>query len=253
MISEPEMAGEFEEASAVREVLVHSGPQAAGNRPPRAPGPGSKWLWALGGAVVASAVWGAVLFADGSRDGAPDMHGYQLGQDPCGAAGLKSLGAAIAPGQPERELGAMPLRDDALDWAECYIPLGAERAQKQSDNGWTIDHTVTVKVVLHKKTDPRVEFEAGRTATGFGVAPETEVEEVPELGDKAYLLSLGDGEQELRVLHGGAVLSLALSASHTWEGDNGQPPDDAVELPDLSAYKAAMISDMRDLMSDLKS
>lgn len=252
MISEPEMAGEFEEASATREVLVQSGPQALGDRPPRAPRPGSKWLWALSGAVVASAVWGAVVFADGSRDGAPDMHGYRLGQDPCGAVGLKSIGTAISPREPGTRFEAGMLRHDALDKVQCDIPLRAEGGQQRSETGWYVHYAVTVKVALHKRTDPRVEFEAGRGATDLGAAPEAEVEALPGLGDKAYLLSLEGGEQELRVLDGGAVLSLGIKASLNWE-DDGQPPDDAVELPDLAVHKAAMISDMRDLMTDLKS
>ncbi|MEU1473080.1 hypothetical protein ABZ434_33320 [Streptomyces sp. NPDC005761] len=252
MISEPEMAGEFGEASTEHAVLLHSGPQAEGDRPPQATRYGAKWTWALGGAVVASAVWGAVLFADGSRDGAPDLRGYRLSQDPCGAVRLKSIGTAISPREPGTRFEAGMLRHDALDQAQCYIPLRAESEQQRSAKGWYVEYTVTIKVALHKKTDPRVEFEAGRTATDLGVDPETEVEEVPGLGDKAYLLSSEGGEQELRVLDGGAVLSLGLTSSVNWE-DEGQAPDDAVELPDLAAHKAAMISDMRDLMTGLKT
>lgn len=250
MISEPEMVGEFDE-SAEREVLDASGSQREKGPRPRVPRAGARWLWALGGAVVASAVWGAVLFADGSRDGAPDLHGYRLGQDPCPAVGLKSIGAAIAPREPESEFETGMLRHDALDRAQCDISLRTGSEQQRSDKGWSVDYTVTVKVALHKKTDPGVEFEAGRTLTDFGVEPETKVEAVPGLGDTAYLISLEGGGQELRVLHGGAVLSLALASSFIWE-DDGQAPDDAAELPDLGVHKAAMISDMRDLMSTLK-
>ncbi|MEV0746875.1 hypothetical protein AB0I75_16930 [Streptomyces sp. NPDC050273] len=251
MISEPEMAGEFD-APYARDVLVQSGPQVAGDRPPRTPRPGGKWLWALGGAVVASAVWGAVLFSDGPRDGAPDMHGYQLGQDPCGAVGLKSIGAAISPREPAERFEAEMLRHAALDRAQCSIPLRSESGQKRPDKGWTVGYTVRVEIALHKKTDPGAEFEAERNATDLGVEPGTAIEAVPELGDKAYLLSPESGELELRVLEGGAVLSLRLSPYTAFEGD-GQLPDDAAELPDLAPHKAAMISDMRDLMTDLKS
>ncbi|MEU1350903.1 hypothetical protein [Streptomyces sp. NPDC005795] len=254
MISEPEMAGEFG-ASAGRDVLDHSGPRPGGERPPRAPRPGARWLWALGGVVVASAVWGAVLVADGSRDGAPDLHGYRLGQDPCAAVGLKSIGAAIAPRESGTRFESGILRHDALDRAQCYIPLRAESQRQRSDKGWLVDYTVTIKIALHKKTDPRAEFEATRGATDFGVDPETDVEAVPELGERAYVLSVEGGDQELRVLDGGAVLSLSISASLNWEGegDNGEAPDGDVELPDLAPHKAAMISDMRDLMSTLQS
>ncbi|MGW6203261.1 hypothetical protein ACWF9B_06380 [Streptomyces sp. NPDC055089] len=252
MISEPEMAGEFEEASATREVLVHSGPQAAGDRPPRASGPRARWLWALGGAVVASAVWGAVLFTDGSRDAAPDMHGYRLGQDPCADVRLKSIGAAISPREPAEQFEAEMLRHTALDRVQCSIPLRSESGGKRPEKGWTVGYVVRVEIALHKETDPGAEFDAGRNATELGVEPGTEVEAVPELGDKAYLLSLESGELELRVLEGGAVLSLRLSSYTTYEGD-GQLPEDAAESPDLSPHKAAMISDMRDLMTGLKN
>ncbi|MER5277887.1 hypothetical protein ABT025_19320 [Streptomyces sp. NPDC002809] len=190
---------------------------------------------------------------DGPRDGAPDLHGYRLGQDPCAAVRLKSIGAAIAPRDPESRFEAGPLRHDALDRAQCYIPLLVGNGKRRPDEGWFVDYTVTVGVALHKKTDPRAEFEAERTATDLGVDPETEVEEVQELGDKAYLLSSPSGEQELRVLEGGAVLSLGIAASLNWEGDKGPAPGDGEELPDLAPHKAAMISDMRDLMSALKS
>ncbi|MFI6960480.1 hypothetical protein [Streptomyces sp. NPDC050149] len=252
MISEPEMAGEFE-ASAEREVLADAGRRRAEDRPPRAPRPGSKWLWALGGAVVASAVWGAVLFADGSPEGAPELHGYRLDRDPCPDVRLKSIGAAIAPRGLESDFGTGMLRHAALDRVECYIPLHAESGQHQPDKGWNVSYTVAIRIALHKRTDPRAEFEAERNATALGVDPKTEVEAVPELGDKAYLLSFetADQGQELRVLEGGAVLSLQISALVSWDDD--QPPEEAEEDPDLSPHKAAMISDMRDLMTDLKS
>ncbi|WP_326662134.1 hypothetical protein [Streptomyces sp. NBC_00385] len=250
MISEPEMAGEFA-ASAEREVLAGAGMRPAVDRPPRVPGPRGRWLWALGGAVVASAVWGAVLFTDGSRDGAPDLHGYRLGQDPCADVRLKSIGAAISPREPADRFEAEMLRHAALDRAQCSIPLRSESGQKRSDKAWTVGYTVRVEIALHKQTDPAAEFEAERNETDLGVEPGTEVEAVPELGDKAYLLSLESGELELRVLEGGAVLSLRLGSYTAFEG-GGMPPDDAVELPDLTPHKAAMISDMRDLMTDLK-
>ncbi|MER6116314.1 hypothetical protein E6R60_06035 [Streptomyces sp. A0642] len=253
MISEPEMAGAFD-TPAPREVLDHSGPQPEEDRPPRAPRPGARWLWALGGAVVTSAVWGAVLFADGPRDGTPDLHGYRLGKDPCAAVRLKSIGAAIAPRETEGRMDMGVLRHAALDRAVCFIPLWSASAQQGlEDEGWSVGYEVTVRIALHKKTDPRAEFEAERNATEFGVDPEAEVEAVPELGDKAYLLSSEGREQELRVLEGGAVLSLSISASTNWQGDEGQVPDNAGTQPDLAPHKAAMISDMRDLMSDLKS
>lgn len=87
------------------------------------------------------------------------------------------------------------------------------------------------------------------------------MEVVPDLGDKAYLLTLESGESELRVLEGGAVLSLRLMSFTVYENDDGDDgdgkgeapaPDDRGEEPDTAPYQAAMISDMRDLMAALK-
>ncbi|MET8275090.1 hypothetical protein [Streptomyces sp. NPDC005096] len=107
---------------------------------------------------------------------------------------------------------------------------------------------------LHKKTDPGDEFEARRRVTDLGVVPEELVETVPDLGGKAYLVTRDAGNAELRVLEGGAVLSLNLSASTQYQTDEDEEDvvGDGPDIPDLSPYRAAMISDMRDLMSSLK-
>lgn len=62
------------------------------------------------------------------------------------------------------------------------------------------------------------------------------------------------GNSELRVLEGGAVLSLNLSASTRYQTDDDEEDvvGDGPDTPGLSPYRAAMISDMRDLMSSLK-
>ncbi|MFC8234221.1 hypothetical protein [Streptomyces sp. NPDC057284] len=79
-------------------------------------------------------------------------------------------------------------------------------------------------------------------------------ESVPDLGDKAYLVTRDAGNVELRVLEGGAVLSLHLSASTRYQSadDEEDVVGDGPDVPDLSPYQPAMISDMRDLMSSLK-
>lgn len=108
-------------------------------------------------------------------------------------------------------------------------------------------------MALHKKTDPGAEFEARRRITHLGVDPEAKPERVPDLGDRAYLLTEEGGTAQLRVLEGGAVVSLSLLVFTQHRGDG---PEDVVgdepEIPDLSPYRSAVISDMRDLMSSLK-
>jgi hypothetical protein len=248
MISEPEMAGEFG-AVETREVMGDFDRVFVGERRS-----GKPWLWALGGMVLASALWAAALFLYGLGDRKPDMHGYRLDQNPCPSLQLKSIGAAIAPRESTTKLEGGLLNHAALDQVQCFIPLRSRARAERPGNGWSIDYTVGITVALHKKTDPGAEFEARQRVTEFGVDPEAKLETVPDLGDKAYLLTGDDGNSELRVLEGGAVLSLRLSTFTQYQSDEyseavaGNGPD----IPDLSPYQSAMISDMRDLMSSLK-
>ncbi|MFI6723609.1 hypothetical protein NRF20_29150 [Streptomyces sp. R-74717] len=248
MISEPEMAGEFGGVET-REVMGDFDREFVGERRPRRP-----WLWALGGAVMASALWAAALFLYGAGDRKPDMHGYQLGQDPCPSLQLKSIGAAIAPRESTTKVESGLLNHAVLDQIQCFIPLRSRTGAERPGNGWSIDYAVGITVALHKKTDPGAEFEARRRVTDLGVDPEAKLEIVPELGDKAYLLTGDDGDSELRVLEGGAVLTLRLSAFTVHQSDDRSEDEagDGPDNPDLSPYQSAMIGDMRDLMSSLK-
>ncbi|SCF71980.1 hypothetical protein [Streptomyces sp. Ncost-T10-10d] len=248
MISEPEMAGDFDGVET-REVLGDFDREFVGKRRPRRP-----WLWALGGMVMASVLWAAALFLYGLGDRKPDMHGYQLDQDPCPSLQLKSIGDAIAPREPTTKVESRLLNHAVLDQIQCFVPLRSRAGAERPGNGWSIDYTVGITVALHKKTDPGAEFEARRRVTDLGVDPEAKLETVPNLGDKAYLLTRDDGNAELRVLEGGAVLALSLSAFTQYQGDdyNEDEPGDEPDIPDLSPYQSAMISDMRDLMSSLK-
>lgn len=247
MISEPELAGEFG-AGETREVVGDFGSEPVGGLRP-----GRPWLWALGGVLVASALWAAGLSLYGFGDRKPDMHGYQLNEDPCPTLRLKSIGAAIAPKESTEEDAAGLLNHPALDQIQCFIPLQSPAGAARPGKGWSIDHTVGITVALHKKTDPGAEFEAQRGVIDGGPYPEAKLETVPNLGDKAYLLIWDDG-LELRVLEGGAVLSLRLHPSAQYQSDEeGEgAAEDSPDIPDLYPYQSAVISDMRDLMSSLK-
>lgn len=134
------------------------------------------------------------------------------------------------------------------------VPVRGE----QPASGWSFEYTVGITVELHKETDPGAEFAARLRTAGPWIDREAKLESVPDLGGTAYLRTSDDGYTDLWVLEGGAVLSLSLSASpEYWSEDQGETAggDESGEepdTPDLSPHHAAMISDMRELMSVLK-
>ncbi|WP_405708948.1 MULTISPECIES: hypothetical protein [unclassified Streptomyces] len=248
MISEPEMVDEFG-AVGSGEVVGHFD-----RKPAREPRPRRPWWWAVGGAVVASAVWAGALYLNPADDRKPDMHGYRLNENPCPTVRLKALGAAIGPKEAAPGRAPELLNDPALDRVTCFISLQPPAAKKSDRSRWYTDYSVGITVALHKSSDPAVEFEAMRGVSDFGSDAEVTVEKVPNLGDSSYVLTRNDGNVELRVLEGGAVLSLGLTAYAQYNSDAGEPPpDDGPDTSDLSPYRSALISDMRDLMEGLRS
>ncbi|WP_432187782.1 hypothetical protein [Streptomyces sp. Tue6028] len=247
MISEPEMEEEWD-AAAPQDVVSDRGQRAAGHL--RSPRP---WAWAVGGAVAASVFWAASVLAFGLGQQEPDIRGYRLAKDSCRAVRLVSLAAAIAPRSSGDLTDSGLLKHAALDEVQCLIHLRDEVAEDGPGGGWSIDYTVGISVALHKKTDPATEFDALRRVSDLGVVPEANVKSVPYVGEKAYLITRDPSNTELRVLEGGAVLSLKLSAVPSYLDDgSGEEAGDGPDSPDLSVYQPAMVNDMRDLMSALK-
>jgi hypothetical protein len=253
MITEPEMSEEPGPARPA-DVLDAERPSAlagAANRP---------WVWALGAVVATSAVWTAVLHGTGyGHPAPPDLHGYHLGGNPCGGHNLTPLSDALRAG----DFASFPAeikKGPALDEASCSLT-----ASSPSGNGWLTTYTVNVTVELHKKTDPRVEFEDRNhlqvdtlvpADPGSGIlatSGQGKVEPVPGLGDSAYLHTSGVSHQTLDALHGGAVFSLTIDASDGWNGP-GLPPsetDGHPRLPDLGPLRPALQKAMRHLMGVL--
>ncbi|MFE6841402.1 hypothetical protein [Streptomyces sp. NPDC057686] len=226
MISEPELEGEWD-----------AGPPAAPAQEPDAPrervrGPRTAWLWGLGGAVAASAVWAGVLVAQDRFADAPRI-AYRHTEDLCKVP-LTAVSASTV------QLSGDYARHEehpALDWAYCAH--GAPYTEGR------LSYEAEVLVRLHKKADPRPEFGAGPTGLGGRGAMATsggEVEQVPGLGERALLISRVGGSR-LEVLDGGAVFSITVQ----WYGG----PDTAD--PDEDAVQAAMVEDMRNLMTALRT
>ncbi|MGW7464087.1 hypothetical protein ACWGJT_05130 [Streptomyces xantholiticus] len=250
MISEPEMvpeghfgAAEFpsQRPSSDDLVAVDDEP-AAPRRPPR-----PAWLWALGGAAVASAVWAGGLYVYGTAD--PDLGGYRTSRNLCLDAELKALTAAIGERPGDEPGSAWGSTHRTLDEAVCYTdlePEGYEIPVDEDGNEVGSLPSVSVGYTLHKKIDPGPEFEGSVKAQRDTFGEQSVIRRVDGLGEQAFVLRDSDGVGiHLEVLDGQAVLTLSLTSY--WDGDSGEP---AVDLSDIEPLLA---EDIRALMARLKS
>ncbi|MFD7116015.1 hypothetical protein ACFWAA_02995 [Streptomyces sp. NPDC059922] len=264
MISEPELEGEDG---------GHSGPRSSPSPlPPRSPaapeppeGPGTvvggdvpappphrvRWLWALGGAVVASAVWAGGLYAY-DRTG-PELRGYRISEDLCRDADLSALSALLGGKRSPR-----PAVEEqrTIDRSFCQVTMAPGRPPEAKDDVLTRSYaSVTVHYALHKETDPEPEFEATLTPLALSQVVERKTKRVPELGERAYLMTDSDGYgPELKVLDGRAVLSIEVASESVTEGPPGgghvTPPE--AKPVDPAVLEPAMVEDMKALMAAVR-
>ncbi|MEV4684766.1 hypothetical protein [Streptomyces kurssanovii] len=214
------------------------------------------WLWALGGAVVASAVWAGGLYVHSAAE--PDLGGYRVSRNLCLDAELKALSAAM--GERVGQGSAWRSTHESLDDASCYFemrPTGYELPTDEDGNELGSLPSVSVGYTLHKKTDPGPEFE-GAVAARHTAVEEAAVEESDEsvgddgtalrrvdgLGDMAFVVR-DSGGITLEVLDGQAVLT--MSTSSDWDAETGEP------LTDVADFEPMMAEDMKALMARLKS
>ncbi|MFB7468385.1 hypothetical protein ACFCZ1_33730 [Streptomyces sp. NPDC056224] len=224
MIGEPELDGEW----------GPDAPPAGEAQPDASRGPARRparpWLWALGGALLASLVWAGTLAGSQDRfSGAPRI-AYRNAENLCKEAPLSAVSRAAT-----KLSGDAPRHGEhpALDWSYCmYNTYPAEGSMR---------YGAEALVQLHKKTDPRAEFGAAPESLSYMWDAAAEVEQVPGLGERALISRSGVGHR-LQVLDGGAVFTLKFD----WYGEPDTPE------PDDDAIKAAMIEDVRTLMAALK-
>jgi hypothetical protein len=256
MITEPEMEGE-PGAERPADVLADDdsdGRLPAGRRP---------WVWALGGVVAASLVWGAVLqITDYGHTSAPDLHGYRLTTaNPCFGDNLKPLTDAMH----SRTYAPTPAdirKGPALDETSCTLMVGGP-----TEHGWSTGYVATVTIELHKKTDPRVEFEdrnrphsarltdqePGSSMLVITSGSDATPEPVHGLGDSAFLLDGGSAGQTLNVLYGGAEFSLAVTGNASWDKPGTPATTATPPSPDLMALRPALAPTIRRLMASLST
>ncbi|WP_327254720.1 hypothetical protein [Streptomyces sp. NBC_01244] len=241
MIGEPEIDGGWETASGA-DAAAEALPAGREHERERVRATRRPWLWALAGVVVSSAVWAGVpavqerFFPDVPR------LGYRHSPDLCDDFELKTVTQAAGRAFEGRQSGEGVFL--AQDWSYCTVSTPYEDG--------TMMYGVELLVELHKKGDPAPEF-----ATGPGTEPATrldtdERQEVPGLGDRAVLdrQYAHDGSR-LMVLDGGAVFTLTVQWFPVREAAavDGKFPSGTI---DENAMHAAMIEDMRALMTKLK-
>ncbi|WP_426404154.1 hypothetical protein ACN9M0_23620 [Streptomyces sp. R-07] len=223
MISEPELVGGVEFDAP--EVLTEAPPP----RPPRARRP---WLWALGGAVLASAVWGGGLYAyEQRKEPGPDLGGYRSGVKLCEVAKLKALGGILG---KRSEDGVGPEMDDpAVFEASCSMTFGPP------ESGYSASVTYT----LHKVTDPGPEF-AARAKYYDLTTP------IGGLGEQAFFDDRGGEGADLRILDGQVEIALNVYRQYSTDADGNEIGN--TEPIDLSGIDVPVAQDMLALMAALK-
>ncbi|MFE3445620.1 hypothetical protein ACFXNW_21525 [Nocardia sp. NPDC059180] len=159
---------------------------------------GKGWLWALGGIVVASAMWGGAVLAFGGSSsggvapGEPDLRGYSYSGDFCDSADTSpftesdyTVATTDSSGKDEYPdfTGSEHAAVDRMFCAQRLLPPGAKEDDYQ-------DAHLYSSVRINKKTDPGPEFTADFDTWESSYSDsggKGEVEEVSGIGDEAYM------------------------------------------------------------------
>jgi hypothetical protein len=244
VISEPELTGGHDEGAA--EVISDA------DRRPWWGGVRRPWVWGVGGVVLASAVWaGGVRWWSVQHDGRPDLHGYVLGDSPCAGPTLKPLTDALKAVDSEPVSPAAARLGTALDQIRCTLSVGAAAGEGATDR-----YEVFVTIDLHRRTDPRAEFDDLVRVNGADLTPVEFAHRVAGLGDEAVAQTLSRQSEELKVLHGGAVFTLTLTgystdsiSDDTRNALHGGPRS---LTPDVGRFEPALVEAMRNVMKGLR-
>ncbi|MFI8518525.1 hypothetical protein ACIGEZ_11975 [Streptomyces sp. NPDC085481] len=237
MISEPELVGGTAFPDALPPLPVDQDQDQDPDPRPRPPRAGRPWLWALGGAVVASAVWAGGLYAYDRQgeDRGPDLGGYRADVDPCKEARLAGLSSSL--GRKGETTDPLTQEHPALFRAECVVSLEAKPAA----------YEVAVTYTLHRVTDPGPEFEAAMNDPLLGVG-----DRISGVGELAYVREDNGSDMELHVLDGQAVIVFSLSLVPIYDAIGpGAEPSEPPEL-DPAATRTFLVEDMTALMAALK-
>lgn len=148
------------------------------------PGAGSRrvpaWAWALGGAVVASAVWAGTLLMTGGFGGA-DLAGYSFHDHVCDRFDR----SAVKKRYPSEDGEPTEYSSNASALASGYCSIALKDPESSSEYARTY---VTFNATWHKKSDPEPEF-AARVRSyedRDDDKSEYDVKKAEGIGDEAY-------------------------------------------------------------------
>lgn len=205
-------------------------------------GAGKAVLWAVVGAVVASAAWGGVMLL--GKSGKPDLRGYTSTKNLCAKSDLSAFKTEYPKTDttPDTYISDRP----SLVQMFCSEDLDKESDDSSSDSGFAY---VSVEADLHRKSDPGAEF--GDHWKSFGdhgpKGSNYKVTAVDGFGDEAYVVTEDNTagssrEVVLGVRDGGMTFTLSWNAYSSSTDDNSDPLptlDQATEWV-KSATKATM-------------
>ncbi|RII16040.1 hypothetical protein DSC45_15745 [Streptomyces sp. YIM 130001] len=228
------------------------------------PQPGARrsvpgWLWAVGGAVVASAVWGGLLFtgtvgsgeSSGTAGAEADFAGHAFQKDMCEVTGLEAFQkryTLLESSEGARNQYAS--RQKGLDRSYCSRSL-RDRDAGKDDLASTYVYS---SAEWHKNTDPEGEF-ASRQRGYEDQSEDTyayKTTAVDGIGDEAYLIAEQRGTDKDTV--GG--LTLAVREGHftyemrwSWFGGG---PDDKADPPPAEEVEKMLTSDTKAVLAAMK-
>jgi hypothetical protein len=216
------------------------GPYGVPGGPRPGGGAAAGFLWALGGALVASAVWaGLVLGAGiGSDDGPGKPRvAYRTVENLCSTVEF----AKFLQEYPKKDddPSSDTLRSRSTDRMYCSLSL--------EKDGGDDTHYLYATVEVHRDADPTTEFRAQREMM---LQDKYEIADAPGLGEEAFLAYQDETdddyrsiEHELYVRDGGVVFSLSFSNGFGRDG----------EIPDREATRNRLVEDARTLMDKLRA
>ncbi|MCK1795884.1 hypothetical protein MTQ01_07685 [Streptomyces sp. XM4193] len=178
-----------------------TGPAGTGGQKARVPG----WVWGVGGAVMASAIWGAAVIVNGGFHSEPsaDLGGYHFHHELCEVMDTSAFTEhyTYAEGSAQASRHSAQKAQDVSSCGLQFKPRAEDDYDDGYDDGYddyrapdTSPYVPTVyvdfKTIWHKQTDPSTEFESEvkgeHDLRDRGDKAKYDIVEIEELGEEAF-------------------------------------------------------------------